>query len=317
MADQVAVRPSTDSGGVESLTWRERLDDFRQRYLWSYLFIAPMIILIAVFLFFPLVDALIISFQKIGIARDEVTQWVGFANFVSTVTDSVWQRALLNTFIFTVVTVGADLVLSLLLAWLIFPLSSSAQSFFKACYYLPVHIGGIMVALVWYWMFDPTEGVLNYLIGLAGVPHQNWIADPNFALQSLMLIPILSGHGAGVILYLAAMGGIPKTLYEAADIDAASAWSKLKNVTWPLLKPTTLYVVITGTIGSFQVFDLIYVLTRGGPDFATVTLVYLVYQVAFEQYSFGLASAQAFVLAAIIVVLSLAQFRFLASDVEY
>ncbi len=316
MAERVAL-PPTRSGEVESRAFRERLDDFRQRYLWPYLFIAPMIILIAIFLFFPLVDALIISFQKIGIARDEATQWVGIANFVSTVTDSVWQRALLNTFIFTVVTVGADLILSLFLAWLIFPLSSSAQSFFKACYYLPVHIGGIMVALVWYWMFDPTEGVLNYLIGLVGVPHQNWIADPSFALQSLMLIPILSGHGAGVILYLAAMGAIPKTLYEAAEIDAASAWSKLKNVTWPLLKPTTLYVVITGTIGSFQVFDLIYVLTRGGPDFATVTLVYLVYQVAFEQYSFGLASAQAFVLAAIIVVLSLAQFRFLATDVEY
>jgi multiple sugar transport system permease protein len=120
-----------------------------------------------------------------------------------------------------------------------------------------------------------------------------------------------------VILYLAAMGAIPRTLYEAAEIDAASAWSKLKNITWPLLKPTTLYVVITGTIGSFQVFDLIYVLTRGGPNFATITLVYLVYQVAFEQYSFGLASAQAFILAAIIVVLSLIQFRFLSTDVEY
>src|SRR5579875_2646169 len=131
MAERVAL-PPTRSGEVESRAFRERLDDFRQRYLWPYLFIAPMIILIAIFLFFPLVDALIISFQKIGIARDEATQWVGIANFVSTVTDSVWQRALLNTFIFTVVTVGADLILSLFLAWLIFPLSSSAQSFFKA-----------------------------------------------------------------------------------------------------------------------------------------------------------------------------------------
>jgi len=314
MSERAAIGRSTRA---PSLTLLERLDDFRQKYLWSYLFIAPMIVLIAVFLFYPLVDAFIISFQKIGIARDEATQWVGVANFVNTVEDSVWQRALLNTFIFTIVTVSADLVLSLLLAWLIFPLSSGAQSFFKACYYLPVHIGGIMVALVWYWMFDPTQGVLNYLIGLAGVPHQHWIADPNFALQSLMLIPIMSGHGGGVILYLAAMGAIPRTLYEAADIDAASAWSKLKNITWPLLKPTTLYVVITGTIGSFQVFDLIYVLTRGGPNFATITLVYLVYQVAFEQYSFGLASAQAFILAAIIVVLSLIQFRFLSTDVEY
>lgn len=317
MSERAAVTQSARAAAEAEPTFFERLNDFRQRYLWSYLFIAPMVILIAIFLFYPLVDAFIISFETISISVNQTVTWVGLANFIATVTDTVWQRALLNTFIFTVVTVSADLILSLLLAWLIFPLSSAAQSFFKACYYLPVHIGGIMVALVWYWMFDPTDGLLNYLIGLVGVPQQNWIADPNFALQSLMLIPILSGHGGGVILYLAAMGGIPRTLYEAADIDAASAWSKLKNVTWPLLKPTTLYVVITGTIASFQVFDLIYVLTRGGPDFATITLVYLVYQVAFTRYSFGLASAQAFILAAIIVVLSLIQFRFFSTDVEY
>src|SRR5581483_9538803 len=134
MSQPTAIRPATESS---RLTFLEQLDDFRQKYVWSYLFIAPMIILIAVFLFYPLVDAFIISFQKIGIARDEATRWVGVANFVNTVKDSVWQRALLNTFIFTVVTVTADLVLSLLLAWLIFPLSSGAQSFFKACYYLP------------------------------------------------------------------------------------------------------------------------------------------------------------------------------------
>lgn len=132
-----------------------------------------------------------------------------------------------------------------------------------------------------------------------------------------MLIPILAGHGGGVILYLAAMGNIPKSLYEAADIDAAGAWSKLRNVTWPLLKPTTLYVVITGTIGAFQVFELVYLLTRGGPNLATMTLVYQIYLTAFQQYSFGLAAAQSFILAAIIVALALLQFRLLSTNVEY
>ena len=119
------------------------------------------------------------------------------------------------------------------------------------------------------------------------------------------------------MLYLAAMGGIPKTLYEAADIDAASAWRKLHRITWPLLRPTTLYVVITGTIASFQVFGLVYLLTRGGPNLGTVTLVYQVYVAAFERFSFGIASAQAFILGMIIVILSLIQFRFMSSDVEY
>jgi multiple sugar transport system permease protein len=132
-----------------------------------------------------------------------------------------------------------------------------------------------------------------------------------------MLIPILGGHGGGVILYLAAMGSIPKTLYEAADIDAASAFTKLRRITWPLLRPTTLFVVITGTIASFQVFELVYLLTRGGPNLGTMTLVYQIYLVAFERYSFGLASAQAFILGAIIVILSIVQFRMMSSDVEY
>jgi len=133
----------------------------------------------------------------------------------------------------------------------------------------------------------------------------------------MMLIPILGGHGGGVILYLAAMGGIPKTLYEAADIDAASAWRKLYRITWPLLRPTTLYVIVTGTIASFQVFSLVYVLTRGGPVLGTVTLVYQVYVEAFNRHWFGIASAEAFILGLIIVTLSLIQFRFMSSEVEY
>jgi multiple sugar transport system permease protein len=113
------------------------------------------------------------------------------------------------------------------------------------------------------------------------------------------------------------MGNIPKTLYEAADIDAASALRRLYRITWPLLKPTTLYVVITSTIASFQIFELVYLLTRGGPNLGTMTLVYQIYLVAFERYSFGLASAQAFIMAAIIVALSLFQFRMMSTDVEY
>jgi multiple sugar transport system permease protein len=276
-----------------------------------------------VFLFYPLINAFIISFQNLTISKDQVVQFVGERNYVHVFTDPIWQRALVNTAIYSVVTVVMAVVISLGLAWLIFPLNSASQSFFKAAYYLPAQIGGIMVALVWYWMFDPSSGLLNYLIGLFGAAPSYWIKDPNttlgvsHALGAMMLIPVLGGHGGGVILYLAAMGNIPKTLYEAADIDAASAWAKLRRITWPLLRPTTLYVIITGTIGSFQVFELVYLLTRGGPNLGTMTLVYQIYVEAFERYSFGVASAQAFILGAVIVGLSLLQFRFMSYDVEY
>ena len=301
----------------------ERLDDFRRNYLWAYLFVAPTIIVLCVFLFYPLVHAAIISFQDMTISKNQVVQWVGLENYVHTLTDRVWRRALFNTAVYSVGTVITGVIISLGLAWLIYPLNTGSQNFFKAAYYLPAQIGGIMVALVWYWMFEPMSGLLNYLVGLVGIPQQLWLRDAHttlgvsHGLLSMMLIPILGGHGGGVILYLAAMGGIPKTLYEAADIDAASAWRKLHRITWPLLRPTTLYVVITGTIASFQVFGLVYLLTRGGPNLGTVTLVYQVYVAAFERFSFGIASAQAFILGMIIVILSLIQFRFMSSDVEY
>jgi multiple sugar transport system permease protein len=308
---------------VERPSLLERIDEFRREYLWAYLFIAPLLLLVGLFLLYPLVHAFIISFQKVGIARDQTTQWVGTANFAYTLSNPVWQRALLNTAVYALINVVTGIAISLGLAWLIFPLSAPSQNFFKAAYYLPAHIGGIMVALVWYWMFAPIGGLLNYLVSLFGAPTLLWIKDPNTtlgvsnALWSMSLIPILGGHGGGVILYLAAMGSIPKTLYEAADIDAASGWTRFARITWPLLKPTTLFVLVTSTIGSFQVFEFVYLLTQGGPNFGTITVVYQIYLEAFERYQFGMASAQAFILAAIIVGLSIFQFRVASSDVEY
>lgn len=302
---------------------REHWEEFHRSYLWPYLFIAPTMILLAVFLFYPLVHAAIISFQDLTIQKGREVRFVGFENYINTFTDPVWKRSLFNTAVWSIGTVISGVIISLGLAWLIYPLNTGAQNFFKAAYYLPSHIGGIMVALVWYWMFDPISGLLNYFVGLVGISRQLWLRDPRVilgvsrGLLAMMLIPVLGGHGGGVILYLAAMGGIPKSLYEAADIDAASPWRKLSRITWPLLRPTTLYVIITSTIGSFQVFDLVYLLTRGGPVLGTVTLVYQVYVEAFERHRFGVASAQAFILGMIIVTLSLIQFRLMSSDVEY
>jgi multiple sugar transport system permease protein len=321
MAEQALPAGRAAAGGHPGLL--ERLADFRRDYLWCYVFVAPLFLLVGLFLLYPLGHAFLMSFQKVTISRDLAPQWVGTANFVATLRDPVFRRALLNTAVYALVTVLAGVAISLALASLIFPLATAAQNFFKAAYYLPAHIGGIMVALVWYWMFDPTAGLLNYLVGLAGVPHQLWIKDPRMtagvsdALWSMMLIPILGGHGAGVILYLAAMGNIPRTLYEAADIDAASAWRKFVRITLPLLKPTTLFVLVTSTVASFQVFEFVYLLTRGGPNFGTSSVVYQIYLEAFERYQFGLASAEAFILGAIIVTLSLVQFRIASSDVEY
>jgi multiple sugar transport system permease protein len=230
----------------------------------------------------------------------------------------LFGKAMKNTLIYTVGTVPVNVLLSLGLAILIFQLGKKSQTFFKASFYLPAVTSGVTMSLVWLLMYDPMpEGLFNHFIHLFGFSNVNWLGTTDKALFSLMLMTYLGGHGSGIILYLASLGGIPKTIYEAADIDAASSWSKFKNITWPLLKPTTLYMFVTGIIGSFQVFMNTYLMTQGGPDNATLTIAYLIYQHAFEYFEFGLAAAESFVLAAIIVGISVLQFKYLGSDVEY
>ncbi len=193
-----------------------------------------------------------------------------------------------------------------------------ADVFFKAALYLPTVASGVTLSLVWLAMFDPTSGGLfNKVLALFGLEPVIWLGQSSSALFSLMLMTYLGSHGSGIILYLAAMGGIPKSLYEAADIDHASGWTQFTKITWPLLKPTTLYLLVTGVITSFQVFISVYLMTQGGPNFATTTIAYLIYDTAFVYYDFGLASAQSFVLAAMIVIVSVVQFKYFSTDIEY
>lgn len=255
------------------------------------------------------------SFQEYGIME---STFIGVDNYRYLLQNEIFWKAMRNTAIYTVGTVPVNIAISLFLSMMIFPLHKRSQTFFKASFYLPAVTSGITMSLIWLWIFDPTKsGLMNYFLGFFGFDQQMWLASSDTALFSLMLMTYIGGHGSGVILYLAAMGGIPKSLYEAADIDAASAWSKLKNITWPLLKPTTLYMLITGVIGSFQVFEATYVMTQGGPNFATTTIAYLIYQHAFEYYQFGLAAAEAFILGLVIIVISVLQFKYMSSDVEY
>ncbi len=184
--------------------------------------------------------------------------------------------------------------------------------------YLPTVASGVTMALVWFWIYDPTNmGLLNMILGYIGIDSQMWLGSRSTALFSLILMSWLTGHGAGIILYLAALGGIPKSLYEAADIDHASAWSQFRNITMPLLKPTTLYLLVMGVIGSFQVFMSIYLMTQGGPNFATTTIAYLIYVHAFEYYQFGLAAAESFALGIVIILASVFQFKLMSTDVEF
>ncbi len=288
---------------------------FIQDYGWSYIFIALPILIFLTFTLYPLLRALVMSFQTYHVMGSE---WVGFKNYAYVFHRELFSKALINTLLYTLGTVPINIIISLGLALAIFQLGKKSQTFFKASFYLPAVASGVTISLVWLFIYDPMpEGLMNQFIHLFGFANVNWLGKVDTALLSLMFLTFLGGHGSGLILYLASLGGIPKTIYEAADIDAASTWSKFRNITWPLLKPTTLYMLVINVIGSFQVFMSAYLMTSGGPDHATTTIAYLIYQDAFEYFEFGVAAAESFILALIIVAISVLQFKYMGSDVEY
>ncbi|GIP38769.1 acetylneuraminate ABC transporter permease [Paenibacillus sp. J31TS4] len=288
---------------------------FLRDYGWAYLFILAPVLLFLVFTLYPVISAFIMSFQKYNIMK---SKWIGFDNYTYMFQDDIFWKSIKNTVIFTLATVPINIIITFILAFFIFQMKSRWQTFFKATLYLPSVASGVTISLVWLAMFDPTSsGLLNTFLGWFGIDPVIWLGQSKTALFSLILMSYLGSHGSGIILYLAAMGGIPKSLYEAADIDHASGWTQFTKITWPLLKPTTLYLLVTGVITSFQVFISVYMMTQGGPNFATTTIAYLIYESAFVFYDFGLASAQSFVLAAFIIIVSVVQFKFFSSDVEY
>ncbi|HOI36793.1 MAG TPA: sugar ABC transporter permease, partial [Bacillota bacterium] len=206
---------------------------------------------------------------------------------------------------------------ALIISALIFPLAKPIQTFFKGAFYLPHVTSSVIISMVWLWIFNPPFGLLNYIMELLGFAPHAWLGDVRTALLSIILMQVVMGGGSSIVLITAAMGSIPYHLYEAAYLDGATKTQAFFKVTIPLLRPTILYLLVTGTISSFQVFTNVYLMTQGGPQFSTMTLVYLIYDTAFKQFRFGLASAQAVVLFAIVFALAIVQFRFLGQEVEY
>jgi multiple sugar transport system permease protein len=280
----------------------------------AYGFIAPAYVLFIAFVFLPLIQALYLSFFNAGLTT---RTFVGLRNFVFMIGDEAFGHALVNTVVFVVILVPCIIALSLLIAVFVFPRGKGVQTFFRMAFYLPVVASGVVLAIVWLWIFNPVYGLLNWLVGLVGIPPVQWLSDHRTALPSLALVVLSWTLGGPLILYLAALGSIPTELFEAAMLDGAGGFRKLRSITLPLLKPTTLFVLVTQTIGVFQVFVVVYLMTAGGPAFATQTIVYRIWEVGFDTYAFGYASAMGMVLLLIVGTISFIQFKFLGAEVEY
>ncbi|HEY8686835.1 MAG TPA: sugar ABC transporter permease [Chloroflexota bacterium] len=285
-----------------SNTWRR---SFR-KYWPAYLFILPNFVGVTVFLLFPVLFALYMSLQN----WDGVTtpQFIGLTNFQNIFADEIFWRALRNTVVYTVLTVPTGIVLSLAVASLLNQ-RVRGLSFFRAAMFVPVVTSALAVAVVWKWIFDYNNGLINDVLSMLGFNQIPWLSDPAWAMIGLAMIGVWQGFGLTTVILVAALQNVPVSLLEAASIDGAGAWRRFRSITLPLIVPAILFVSITSFISSFQVFAQAYYIGNGGPDYGTTVMNLLIFQRAFQQNRFGEASALAYILFAIIFVVTMVQLR--------
>lgn len=283
--------------------------------MWGYAFIAVAMIVFCVFTVYPVISAFFTSFEKY---KPLGSTFVGLENYKTTFSSSLFYKSIWNTLVYTVFTVPLSLCISFIVAILILPFKKKVQSLFKSMYYLPAVASGVALSVVWLWIYDPLPtGLLNSLLTNFGISNVNWLGSSDTAMFSLILMALLAGHGTQIIIYLAALLGVPSSLFEAADLDGATFLQKVWFIVLPLVKPTTLFLLVTGVIGSFQVFMNAYMMTGGGPDNATTMVGLMIFNNAFKYSDYGLACAQALILAVVIAAISLLQFKLMGEDVEY
>jgi multiple sugar transport system permease protein len=304
--------PASGTGSVSGVpVSRHRL---RGQALWGLVFVAPAMLLFLVFALAPVVWTIVIGFDAYDIASPP--DFVGVANYANLVRDPEFGKALLNTLIYVVGTVPAHIVFGLALA-LLLNLRLPGQWFFRSACYVPGVTSVVAASLMWLYIYNPQVGAANIVLQFVGLPPQQWLLDLNLALPSIIVMSIWQGLGSSMLIYLAGLQGIPAMFYEAAAIDGANAFQRFLKITWPLLRPTTLFVLVTSCIGAFQVFQQPYVMTRGGPLDATMTVVLDLYLNAFHYGRMGYASAMAVALFAIILLVSLLNLKLFRADVQY
>jgi multiple sugar transport system permease protein len=296
---------------------RARLQVRHQQWFWAYAFLAAALAWSTLFLFYPLAKAASQSFTDFSLTSATATHWVGLGNYRRILTDPFWWRTLWVTLVFVAATLPASVFISMFLAIQILKQPRRLQTFFKAALYLPGVISPVVSAAIMKWIFHSGDGFANAALKAGGLSPQNWFGDPALAMPVLVVMTWLSANGVGVIVYSAAIGNIPRTFYEVALIDGASAWRTFTAVTWPLAKPTTIFVTITGLIMGFQVFAPALLITGGGPLNSTYFVNYHVYRTFYYQNDFGMASSMAILLMLVIVTVSIVNYRWLATDVEY
>ncbi|MBD2694745.1 ABC transporter permease subunit [Anabaena catenula] len=282
--------------------------------LTGYLFMMPTILVLGTFIVLPILYAVFLSLHKVQLLGNIDYKFIGFRNFTRLVEDEQVWIALKNTAEYVAIVVPSQTILALILA---VTLNSGirGKSWWRILYFLPTVTSSAVLTLIFMWIYN-TDGLLNDFLAFVGLPKYNWLGDPAVALKGIMIMNIWSTAPFYMVIYLAALQDIPQTLYEAAELDGANWWERFVYITLPWLQPVTFFVVTVGIIGTFQLFDQSYIFSggTGGPNNATLTVVLLIYQAVFRNLQLGYASAIAFLLAAVIITITVIQRRVFGGD---
>lgn len=282
--------------------------------LTGYLFMTPTILVLGTFVVLPILWAVFLSLHKVQLLGGIDYKFVGLRNFTRIFEDERVWIALGNTAQYVAIVVPTQTILALVLA---VTLNSGirGKNWWRILYFLPTVTSSAVLTLIFMWIYN-TNGLLNDFLSFVGLPTYNWLGDPAVALKGIMLMNIWSTAPFYMVIYLAALQDIPKTLYEASALDGANSWQQFIHITIPLLQPVTFFVVAIGVIGTFQLFDQSYIFSggTGGPNNATLTVVLLIYQAVFRNLQMGYGAAIAFLLAAIIIIITVIQRRFFGGE---
>ena len=276
----------------------------------AYLFLLPFLVFFVGFVLYPMFMCVYTSFFDANMGKEDV--FIGFANYVELSKDPIFWKALVNTMIIVLVSVPITCAFSLWVASIISKMKVASTSAFRCIFYLPVVTGSVAVTVVWKWMLSKFGGILNYLgNNVMGLYDKNidFLGDSQFALACIILILLTTSVGQPIVLYVSALDNVDKSLVEAAEVDGATSTQAFWKIKWPQMMPTTLYILVITTINSFQCFALIQLLTSGGPNNSTMTIMYYIYYNAFKLYKYGYGNAMGVILAIIIAILSAVQFK--------
>lgn len=272
----------------------------------SYLFMVPALIFFCGFVIIPMGMGIVTSFTDSHMGG---STFIGLTNYINLFQDQKFLKSVVNTFVIVLVAVPTVTFFSLWVSSAIYKMRAGICSFFRCVFYLPVVTGSVAVVVVWKWMFDVYNGLFNYGLKAVGLSPIDWLGSSKTALLCIIIILFTTSIGQPIVLYVSALGNVDQSLVEAAQVDGATPFQTFWRIKWPSVMPTTLYIMVITTINSFQCFALIQLLTSGGPNYSTSTVMYLLYETAFKTYQYGYADAMGVMLAIVIALFSVLQFK--------